>query len=398
MNWKFWDKKSSKENTKTKKSAGREWLDAIIFAVVAATLIRGLFIEAYTIPTGSMEKTLLVGDFLFVSKVNYGARMPMTPVAFPFAHHTMPITGTKAYWDGVQWKYRRLPGLSEVKKGDVVVFNYPEGDTVVLETQSSASYHQLVRGMGRAAVRNNPDYTIVERPVDKRENYIKRCQAVGGDTLRIINAQVYINGKAAETPQFGQIDYYVKTNGTDFNPKTLEDLHVTAQRATADDYVFNMTKEDADVIKQWTNVKAITPMVKPIGEYDPEIFPHNPNFKWNLDNFGPLILPKKGWTVKLDSTNLPLYERAISVYEGNKVEKVGNDILINGKKTDSYTFKMNYYWMMGDNRHNSLDSRYWGFVPEDHIVGKALFVWMSWDENGSFFDKIRWNRILRGIN
>jgi signal peptidase I len=357
-----------KEKYPQKKSTSREWADAIIFAVVAATLIRGLFIEAYTIPTGSMEKTLLVGDFLFVSKVNYGARMPMTPVAFPFAHHTMPVIGTKAYWDGIQWKYHRLPGLSDVKKGDVVVFNYP--------------------------MEADPPFS---RPVDKRENYIKRCQAVAGDTLRIINAQVYINGKAAETPQFGQIDYYVKTNGTDFNPETLEGMHVGVQRATADEYNFNMTKEDAELVKKMPNVKVVNPMIRPIGEYDPEIFPHDPNFKWNVDNFGPLIIPKKGWTVKLDSTNFPLYQRAISVYEGNKVEKSGNDILINGKKTNTYTFKMNYYWMMGDNRHNSLDSRYWGFVPEDHIVGKALFVWMSWDDNGSFFDKIRWSRILRGI-
>ncbi len=367
MSLKFWKKKSPK-NTKVKKSAGREWFDAILFAVVAATLIRGLFIEAYTIPTGSMEKTLLVGDFLFVSKVNYGARMPITPISFPFAHHTMPIIGTKAYWDGIQWNYHRLPGLSEVKKGDVVVFNYP--------------------------MEADPPFN---RPVDKRENYIKRCQAVAGDTLRIINAQVYINGKAAETPQFGQIDYYVKTDGTDFNPQTLDDMHVGVQRATADEYYFNMTKEDAEVIKKWSNVKTLNPMTKPMGEYDPEIFPHNIQFKWNVDNFGPLIVPKKGWTVKLDSTNLPIYQRAISVYEGNKVEQVGKDILINGKKADSYTFKMNYYWMMGDNRHNSLDSRYWGFVPEDHIVGKALFVWMSWNTNGSFFDKIRWNRLLRGI-
>ncbi len=370
MNWKFRDKKSSKTTTaKTKKSAGREWADAIIFAVVAATLIRGLFIEAYTIPTGSMEKTLLVGDFLFVSKVNYGARTPMTPVAFPFAHHTMPIIGTKAYWDGVQWKYHRLPGLSNVKKGDVVVFNYPaEAD---------------------------PPFS---RPVDKRENYIKRCQAVGGDTLRIINARVYINGKAAEEPQFGQINYYVKTNGTDFNPETIGNMHIEMQRATADEYSFIMTKEEAEMVKKMPNVTVVNPMIRSIDEFDPEIFPHNSNFKWNVDNFGPLIVPKQGWTVKLDSTTFPLYQRAISVYEGNKVEKAGNNILINGKKADSYTFKMNYYWMMGDNRHNSLDSRYWGFVPEDHIVGKALFVWMSWNSDGSFFDKIRWSRILRGIH
>ena len=370
MNLNFRKKSTPDTNKpKKKKSAGREWFDAILFAVIAATLIRGLFIEAYTIPTGSMEKTLLVGDFLFVSKVNYGARMPITPVSFPFAHHSMPITGTKAYYDGIQWKYRRLPGLGEVKRNDVVVFNFP------MEADS-------------------PYY----RPVDKRENYIKRCVAIGGDTLRIVNTQVYVNGKAAENPQFGETRYFVKSDGTDFNPQTLEDMEIEVQRSTADDYVFNMTSEEAETIRGWASVKSVTPMIRPENDYEPQIFPYDPMFKWNEDNFGPLIVPKKGWTVKLDSTNLPLYQRAITVYEGNKLEQSGSDILINGKRTDSYTFKMNYYWMMGDNRHNSLDSRYWGFVPEDHIVGKALFVWMSWDTNGSFLNKIRWNRLLGGIN
>lgn len=363
--------KNPKEDKKEKKkkSAGREWFDAILFAVVAATLIRGLFIEAYTIPTGSMEKTLLVGDFLFVSKVNYGARAPMTPVAFPFAHHTMPITGTKAYWEGVKWDYRRLPGFSEVKRNDVVVFNYP------MDADAPLS-----------------------RPVDKRENYIKRCLAVGGDTIKIVNAQVFLNGKPAEQPQFGEKYYFVQTDGTDINPQAIEDLKIEAQRSSADQYIFNMTAEDAEIIRKWSNVKEVSLYIRPANEYDSQIFPHDPQFKWNADNFGPLIIPKKGWTVKLDSTNYALYERAISVYEGNKIERKGNEILINGKKSDTYTFKMNYYWMMGDNRDNSLDSRYWGMVPDDHIVGKALFIWMSWDSNAGFFNKIRWSRIFDGIN
>lgn len=370
MNLKFWNNNKSKEKKKNvRKSAGREWFDAIIFAVIAATLIRGLFIEAYTIPTGSMEKTLLVGDFLFVSKVNYGARMPITPVSFPFAHHTMPITGTKAYWEGIKWKYHRLPGLSTVKKNDVVVFNFP------MDADAPLS-----------------------RPVDKRENYIKRCQAVGGDTLRIINARVYINGKPAEVPQFGEKYYYVKSDGTDFNPQAIEDMHIEAQRSSANEYIFNMSAQDAAIVKKWSNVKTLSLYIRPVNEYDSQIFPHNPEFKWNADNFGPLILPKEGWTVKLDNSNYSLYERAISIYEGNTIQRSGNDILINGQKTNSYTFKLNYYWMMGDNRDNSLDSRYWGFVPEDHIVGKALFVWMSWDTNGAFLNKVRWSRILGGIH
>ncbi|HEY0899044.1 MAG TPA: signal peptidase I [Sphingobacteriaceae bacterium] len=366
----LWGKKSSnKTGKKKKKSAGREWFDAIIFAVVAATLIRGLFIEAYTIPTGSMEKTLLVGDFLFVSKVNYGPRMPMTPVAFPFAHHTMPVLGTKAYYDGVQWKYRRLPGLSEVKRNDVVVFNYP------MEADS-------------------PFY----RPVDKRENYIKRCIGIGGDTLRIVNAQISLNGKPIENPPQGQKIYYVKSDGTDFNQQTLQDMGIEAYRSTVDEYGFQMTKEQAEIVKGWANVKLVQPRIAPAGQREPSIFPEGTDFAWNADNTGPIIIPKEGWTVKLDSTNLPIYRRAIELYENNKLQVMGNDILINGKKTDTYTFKMNYYWMMGDNRDNSLDSRFWGFVPEDHIVGKALFIWMSWNENGSFLSKIRWNRIFQGIN
>jgi signal peptidase I len=351
------------------KSATREWADAIIFAVVAATLIRGFFLEAYTIPTASMEKSLLVGDFLFVSKINYGARIPMTPVAFPFAHHTMPITGTKAYWDGIQLKYHRLPGFEEIKRNDVVVFNYP------MEADS-------------------PFY----RPVDKRENYIKRCIAIAGDAVKIINAQVYINGKPAEVPRFGQTSYYVKSNGTDFNPETLQEMNIEVQAFPMDEYSFTMTREQAEEVKHWSNVKTVVPYLKSINDFYREVFPHDPRFKWNEDNFGPLIIPKKGWTVQLNDTNLLFYRRAIETYEGNTVNQMGKAIFINGNKTNSYTFKMNYYWMMGDNRHNSLDSRFWGFVPEDHIVGKALFVWMSWDSNGIFLNKIRWNRLFMGIH
>ncbi|EOR94230.1 Signal peptidase I [Arcticibacter svalbardensis MN12-7] len=352
-----------------RKSAAREWGDAIIFAVVAATLIRSFLLEAYTIPTGSMEKSLLIGDFLFVSKVNYGARIPMTPIAFPFAHHTMPLIGTKAYWDGLELKYRRLPALEEIERNDVVVFNYP--------MEADAPFN---------------------RPVDKRENYIKRCIAICGDTLRIINAQVYVNSKKAINLEFAQKYNAVVSDGTDFNPQKLTDMNIDAQRRSDVDYLFNMTKGQALEIKSWANVKEVKPYIQSASMYDTEIFPKDPAFRWNVDNFGPLIIPKKGWTVKLDSTNIPLYKRAIEVYEGNKVEVINhNQISINGKLANSYTFKMNYYWMMGDNRDNSLDSRFWGFVPEDHIVGKALFVWMSWNTNGSFLSKIRWDRLFMGI-
>jgi signal peptidase I len=366
MNWKFWKKSKV---AKKKKSAGREWLDAIVFAVIAATIIRGLFIEAYTIPTGSMERSLLVGDFLFVSKVNYGARTPITPIAFPFAHHTMPILGTKAYWDAIQLPFYRLPGFGEIKRNDVVVFNYPMDADAPLN-----------------------------RPIDKRENYIKRCLGIAGDTLSIVDAEVFINGKPADLPKMSQTQYYVKTDGSDFNPIALEDIKADVERVTTDEYIITMPKPEIAKIKAFSNVKVVTPVIDEKYAFHEEVFPGDPHLKWNQDNFGPIIIPKKGWDVKLDSLSFPVYRRAIEVYEGNKIYINGNDVFINGQKTDHYTFKMNYYWMMGDNRHNSADSRYWGFVPEDHIVGKALFVWMSWNENGSFFSKIRWSRLLMGIH
>lgn len=379
MNWKFWKKKDTTK-VKKKKSALREWGDAIIFAVIAATLIRTLFIEAYVIPSGSMENSLLIGDYLFVSKVNYGARMPITPVSFPFMHHTTPW-GTQAYWGGIKLPYYRLPGLSDIKKQDIVVFNAP--------IEADSPYF---------------------RPVDKRENIIKRCQGTPGDTLSVVNAQVYINGKAAPNPERGKEGYFVETNGQEFNPAILNELKIDIRGNTGNRYEMMMSKESAATLKTYSNVKSIVPAVTLKGTSDPlnpvypakypryKITPNFPDFKWNVDNYGPIIIPKKGWTVKLDSLTFPVYGRAIEIYENNKVNVGGKDIMINGKKADTYTFKLNYYFMMGDNRHNSEDSRFWGFVPEDHVVGKALFTWMSIDSTASFFNKIRWNRLFRGIH
>jgi len=380
MNWRFWNRKKNDPKRKPK-SKTREWVDAIVFAVIAATLIRTFFIEAYVIPTPSMERSLLVGDFLFVSKLNYGPRVPMTPVAFPFAHHTMPLFNVKAYWDGIKIPYYRLPGFSNVKKGDVVVFNYP------MDADS-------------------PLY----RPVDKRENYIKRCQGTPGDTLSVDDAQVYVNHKSMPTPPESEMEYDYKTTGLDLNPQILDDLHI--QVYEGHQYAA-MTAASAMTLKGYSNIKSLTPIISPKGVAE-QVYPTNPqhpvgppefmlngkqpNYKWSVDNYGPIIIPKRGWTVKLDSMTYPLYERCIAVYENNKLKVQGNDIYINGVKTDHYTFKLNYYWMMGDNRHDSDDSRYWGFVPEDHIVGKALFIWMSWDDNASFFSKIRWSRLFRGIH
>ncbi len=398
MNWKFWQKKNNSDKPKTKKSKTREWVDAIVFAVVAATIIRVFFIEAYTIPSGSMERSLLVGDFLFVSKVNYGARVPMTPVAFPFAHHTMPFINTKAYWDGVQWKYRRLPGLQDIKRNDVVVFNFPEGDTVVLERQDDNYYQMQLRGESRESIWSG--FSVVSRPVDKRENFIKRCIAIAGDTISMRNGLAVVNGTPSPLVGTGGFAYSVEFTTADVNLKLFEELGCENLNPTAlpTIYTFDATPNVITKLKKSPYVKAIKEDLMPTNEQDILIFPHDKNRKWNLDNYGPFVVPKKGWTVTLDSLNMPLYERAIRIYEGNKLEKVGNDWMLNGKKANSYTFKMDYYWMMGDNRHQSADSRYWGFVPEDHIVGKALFIWLSIDGEGSFFNKIRWSRIFKGIH
>jgi signal peptidase I len=353
---------------KKKKSKLREWGDAALFAFVAATLIRGLLFSAYAIPSGSMEGSLLTGDYLFVSKINYGPRMPFTPIAFPFSE---PIAyGVKTYWDGIQLPYMRLPGLTEVKKGDIVVFNKPE--------------------------EADPQY---DRPVDVRTNLIKRCQAAPGDVLTIVNGQVYINGKAAPNAQKAESTYTVTTDGTEINPQVIKDMHIEimAQQA-ANVFDMNIPNENIAELKKFSNIKSVVADVQPAGMRDPEVFPHADQFKWNMDNFGPLMMPKKGMTIALNDSTMTLYRRAIELYEGNKVTVNGKDVLINGTKTDHYTFKMNYYWMMGDNRHNSLDSRFWGYVPEDHIVGKAMITWMSIDSSGTFLDKIRWNRILRKIN
>jgi signal peptidase I len=360
MKWNFTFKKKT-NNTKPKKSKAREWLDAIVFAAVAATIIRGLLFSAYAIPSGSMEGTELTGDYLFVSKFSYGARMPLTLLSIPFTEPT--VFGIKTYWDAIQLPYFRLPGLSDPKKGDIVVFNKPEE---------------------------------IDKPVDQRTTLIKRCQAAPGDLLTIKNAQVYINGKAAANAPNAQTSYTVVTDGKDINPQLFQDLHIEVRQQTAGNtFEMIIPNQSLATLKSYSDIKSVVPYVQPAGQYDREIFPHNEHFKWNLDNFGPLVLPKRGMTIKLNDSTLTLYRRAIELYEHNKVETEGSDILINGKKADSYTFKMNYYWMMGDNRHKSADSRYWGFVPEDHIVGKPVFIWLSTDKELSGLKKIRFNRMLK---
>lgn len=400
VHWAFWKKKGVKKQT-----TAIEWVDAIIFAVIAATFIRMFFIEAYTIPTSSMEKSLMVGDYLFVSKVSYGPKLPNTPISFPFAHNTMPLTKeTKSYSEAIHWDYKRLAGLGKVERGDAIVFNFPEGDTVATNFMGH-SYYQFVRAYGHDMVWKDKRQfgNIITRPVDKRENYIKRCIALPGDTLQIIDGEVFIDGQKSEFRPGMQYNYEVRTKGSPLSAKVLDNLGIPY-----DDYISSysggrhilpLTNEQAEEIKEYPVVVSVTRKLDPKGNGTPRVFPHSLRFDWNEDNFGPLIIPSRGWTVELDERTIPEYRRAIEVYEGNKFELKEGRAYINGVEASSYTFKMDYYWAMGDNRHNSADSRYFGFVPEDHMVGKAVFVWLSLDKNkGWFSGKIRWSRLLRSVN
>ena len=384
-----------------KKTSLREWVDAIIFAVIAASIIRIFLIEAYTIPTSSMEKTLLVGDYLFVSKVSYGPKAPNTPLSFPFVHHTLPLTeSTKSYLEWIKLPYYRFPGITQIKNMDVVVFNYPDGDTLSTKFQSNLSYYQLLRQFGRDAVWSNKSYfgDIIARPVDKRENFIKRCIGIAGDKIEIINRKVFINGKEEQNPGSRQFKYIVRTDGSGINPRNFEKLNITENFNTDNNgnYEVTLSDESLEKIKQLANVKSVEPEIQPKGQWDQNIFPFDSTYRWNVDNYGPINIPKKGVTVQLNSSNICFYRRIIGVFEENKLLEKDGKIFINGKESASYTFKMNYYWMMGDNRHNSADSRYWGFVPEDHVVGTAVFVWLSLDPNKSLLDgKIRWNKLFR---
>lgn len=379
-----------------KKSATREWADAIIFAVIAATIIRTFMLEAYTIPTSSMEKSLLVGDYLFVSKLSYGPKIPRTPIAFPFTHHTLPLTEhTKSYVEWIKLPHYRYPGIRSISNNDVVVFNYPEGDTVALQLQNQ-SYYSLVRELGREEVHNRFDITY--RPVDKRENYIKRCVAIPGDTFAIRESNLYVNNEPLPDPPDVQYNYRVVTDGTRLSARLIDRLNITDWgQAAQNTYILAMTRDNASEIQRAGGVESVTKVSRPAGRGGKHIFPHDDAYPWNEDHFGPLYIPEKGATVAINPDNLPLYERIITVYEGNELATDNNRIYINGAEADTYTFEMDYYWMIGDNRHNSADSRYWGFVPEDHIVGRAMFVWLSLDPNKGFPNNIRFNKSLRTI-
>ncbi len=415
VNWTPWKKREGKN------SALVEWIDALIFAVVAVTLINIFLFQNYKIPTGSMEKSLLIGDHLYVSKVAYGPRIPNTPLSFPFAQHTMPLIGSKSYLEWIKLPYRRLAGFTDIKRNDVVVFNFPAGDTVVLQQQTQDYYGILIDnaeqfkmldrqnnrkirpqevyiGMARDYIWDN--YDVVVRPVDRRDNYIKRCIAIHGDTMQIKNTRLYINGEPAENNNKLQFQYRVKTNGQPFNPKALERLGIASNDVkgrSGSNYLLLLTDENVEKIKTFNNVINVEAVQQPENTFSNRVFPHDPRYPWNQDNFGPLYIPEKGVTIDLTLENLPIYRRIIETYEHNELVITDNKIFINGERATSYTFKMNYYFMMGDNRHDSLDSRFWGFVPEDHVVGKPKFIWLSLDGDKEFLSKIRLKRMFMGI-
>ena len=372
------------------------WVDAVVWAVVAATLIHLFVFQLYKVPTSSMEKTILIGDYLYVSKVSYGPQVPNTPLSMPFVYNTMPFsTSKKSYSEAIKWDYHRLKGLKPIRRNDVVVFNFPAGDTVLLENQM-VTYYDVVReyqatyGKSEGRRRLNEDYTVVARPVDKRENYIKRCVAIPNDTIRIVDTEVFINGEPQIDIPTRQYIYFVQTTAP-LTKYTLDKLGITEYSGSAPYYHMSMTDEAVKQLRQ-------LPIVADVVRYNDKqgsmnVFPNDEAYNWTSDNFGPLWIPAKGATVTLTAENLPLYRRIIEQYEGHTLAiGEGGEIIIDGVPTTEYTFAMDYYWMMGDNRHNSADSRFWGFVPEDHIVGKASFIALSVGENG-----IRWNRLFKKI-
>ena len=383
------------------------WIDAIVYALV---LVYFLFLfggQNYQIPSSSLEKTLLTGDFLWVNKIVYGPRVPQTPLHFPLAQNTLSFFNCKSYIDKPQLAYHRLKGLRNIERGDIVVFNFPAGDTVAVKCPNP-DYYTLCHERGREAVLGNPDIfgEVIYRPVDRRDNYVKRCLGLPGEKLSIKDGVVHIDGKPLPQPKNVQFFYHVVTDGTPISDDlyeelgiSLEDRHIFDGSPSGQlDYLLPLTEEMKTQLKTNKWVTLIERM--PADPAESTItYPLGTDLGWTHENYGPIWIPKKGVTIALNEKSLPLYERCIRNYEGNTLEVKDGKIFINGKESTSYTFKMDYYWMMGDNRDNSLDSRYWGFVPEDHIVGTPMIVLISFDKDKSIFNGgIRWNRIFKSSN
>lgn len=377
-------------NSPYKKGSLREWTEAIIFAVFAAAFIRMFLIEAYVIPTSSMEGSLLVGDYLFVSKAHYGIRTPMTVLQIPLLHNQIPVLNTESYLKEPSLGYHRLPAIEDVQRNEPFVFNWPDGDSVYITPTRSWNINQIRRMSPNQLMGNDipspfKDDMLVTRPVDKKDHYIKRCVGIAGDKLEVRDRQIYINDQAEAKPEKMQFMYIIKGNVSVDKLIELE-VNVTEAQKVNGGIVAALNAVQVEKLKA-LNIEV---ELIPNNEMRPDIFPQDTaHFKWTVDNFGPIVIPARGTTVTLSSENIALYTRIIIVYEKNTLQVKNNEIYINNSKTNSYTFKQNYYWAMGDNRHNSEDSRFWGFVPEDHIVGKPLFIWFSKGNNG-----IRWNRIF----
>ena len=453
--WKWW------KNLKNKTARDvMSWVDSIVFALVAVYFVHIFFFQNYVIPTSSLEKTLLVGDYLFVSKFNYGPRKPQTPLSMPLTQHTMPVVGGKSYIDALQWEYERVSGIEEIERGDIVVFNYPAGDVATtnpavidvhtmcyaygvelnpqlqgVDTLPAALAHPLYEkiyndGFGFIESRPNDFGEVVHRPVDRRENYVKRCVGLPGEVLEIKDKAVFINGR--EIPMHNNVQYnYNVVLSRPLSESQRRELGISKEDLLAlqavhpqyitDDvrsalglsfgFVDSLRKANRAVVigqipltnEAYSRLKSDSRLCRSVKVANQNstfgVYPLNGNKGWSVDNYGPVWIPKRGESVELTLDNLAIYERPIVAYEGNTLEVKDGRIFVNGEETGSYTFGMDYYWMMGDNRHNSADSRCWGFVPEDHIVGKALFVWLSLDKDRGWFDgKIRWNRMFRSVD
>ncbi len=405
------------------------WVDALVFALVAVYFINLFFFQNYVIPSSSLEKSLLTGDYLFVSKVSYGPRIPETPLTMPLTQHTLPVFECKSYIEWPHWDYRRVKGLGKVELNDIVVFNYPAGDTLVSNIQyQAADYYQMCYSFGSQLIENKPDVDslngqqrwdyyqflynagreyirnnesiygeVMTRPADRRENYVKRCVGLPGQTLQIKDRIVYLDGKANKEPDNVQYTYIVKLKAN-IPDELMKELGISMEDLVSlnQNGFMPLTKRAVKELKARKDlVESITLNTEATKS---DIYPLNGNLGWTRDNYGPIWIPQKGKSVTLTLDNIAIYERPIKVYENNDLEVKDGKIFINGKQTNKYTFKMDYYWMMGDNRHNSADSRYWGFVPEDHIVGKPIFIWWSSDPDRSGFGGIRWHRLFRWVD